>query len=285
MASALPSLNNTFTRPLRIRRTPGVHRWHVPGFESLELLRGQRVTQEYPRHWHENLYLCATLRGTSVLYCRGASWQTRPGSLALVAPGEIHSNRKAHCNFRCVFVEPQALRHATEQLIERSIHEISFRSGLIDDRLTSQTFLQAHRSLEQGDACLDQSHLAMSFLHRLAVRHAAPAIPSLRLGNESCAVRQARRFLDEHYAERVSLQQLATYARLSPYHLHRSFCRYVGMPPHQYQLELRIMKAKSFLRIGRSISETASIVGFVDQSHLTRHFKRSVGVTPGQFLQ
>jgi AraC-like DNA-binding protein len=56
------------------------------------------------------------------------------------------------------------------------------------------------------------------------------------------------------------------------------------MPPHEYQVQVRIMKAKTFLRLGRSISETASLVGFVDQSHFTRHFKRLVGITPGKFL-
>ena len=104
-----------------------------------------------------------------------------------------------------------------------------------------------------------------------------------REGNESFAVQQTKRFLDEHYAERVSLVQLAQLMGLSAYHLNRSFRRKFGMPPHEYQLQLRILKAKSFLRLGRAISETALLVGFADQSHFTRHFKRSVGVTPGKF--
>jgi AraC-like DNA-binding protein len=83
----------------------------------------------------------------------------------------------------------------------------------------------------------------------------------------------------------VSLQQLARLTGLSAYHLNRSFCRKLGMPPHEYQVQARIVKAKVLLRQGRSISETASLVGFVDQSHFTRHFKRSVGITPGRFLR
>jgi AraC-like DNA-binding protein len=111
-----------------------------------------------------------------------------------------------------------------------------------------------------------------------------PAIPVPRNGNEDFAIRRTKRFLDEHYAERVSLHELARLVGLSAYHLNRTFRRKIGMPPHEYQVQVRIIKAKSFLRLGRSISETVSLVGFVDQSHFTRHFKRSVGVTPGKFL-
>src|SRR5262249_16287688 len=103
--------------------------------------------------------------------------------------------------------------------------------------------------------------------------------------NEDLAVRRTRQFLEEHYAERVSLLELARLTGLSAYHLNRSFCRKIGMPPHEYQLQTRILRAKAFLRRGRSVSETAALVGFADQSHFTRHFKRSVGVTPGKFLQ
>jgi AraC-like DNA-binding protein len=57
------------------------------------------------------------------------------------------------------------------------------------------------------------------------------------------------------------------------------------MPPHAYQLQLRIAHAKRFLRQGRLVSETACLVGFFDQSHFVHSFKRSEGVTPSQYLR
>jgi AraC-like DNA-binding protein len=264
---------------------PIVDRWRVAGFEAIELLRGLYVTQEYPRHWHEEIYLCATLGGTSYLDCLGTSLLTRRGTLAVVGPGDIHANRKTGCSFRCIFMEFHALQNAVEQFVERNIHELGFRSGLIEDQRTTERFLKVHRSLQDDEPDAGRDGCAFSFLHELAVRHSTARIPLPRNGNEDFAVRRAKQFLDERYAERVSLHELAKLMGLSPYHLNRSFCRKIGMPPHEYQVQLRIMKAKSFLRLGRSISETASLVGFVDQSHLTRHFKRSVGVTPGKFLR
>jgi len=266
-------------------REPVPDRWRVPGFESIELLRGLQVTQEYPRHWHEEMYLSATLSGTSFLDYMGTSERIPRGTLAMVAPGDIHANRKIGCTFRCVFIEFHALQKSVEQFIERNIPGLGFRSGLIEDQRTLVKFLQVHHSMEDGEPGLARDDSAFSFLHELAARHSTSNIPPPRNGNEDFAICRTKRFLDEHYAERVSLHELARWTRLSACHLNRSFRRKIGMPPHEYQLQVRILKAKSFLRLGRSISETASLVGFVDQSHFTRHFKRSVGVTPGKFLR
>jgi len=262
-----------------------VHRWRVAGFETLDLLRGLHVTEEYPRHWHEEIYLCATLDGESYLDCQGTSLQARPGTLAMVAPGDIHANRKTTCNFRCLLMGFRALQNAVEQFVEKNIRGLSFRSGLIEDQGTLGRFLKVHRLMEEDEPDLGRDDIAFSFLHELAVRHGTANIPLPRNGNEDFAIRRTKRFLDKHYAERVSLHELARFMRLSAYHLNRTFRRKIGMPPHEYQVQVRILKAKGFLRLGRSISETASLVGFVDQSHFTRHFKRFVGVTPGRFLR
>jgi AraC-like DNA-binding protein len=57
------------------------------------------------------------------------------------------------------------------------------------------------------------------------------------------------------------------------------------MPPHAFQTQVRVSRAKTLLLEGWSISQVASQTGFADQSHLTRHFKRLVGVTPGRYQQ
>lgn len=264
---------------------PIFDRWEVTGFESIELLRGWRVTQEYPRHWHEEIYLCAILSGTSWLDCRESPLLVRRGALAVVAPGDIHANWKTECSFRCLLMNFDALRNAVEQFIEGNIGQLSFRSGLIEDQRTRAGFLRVHRSLQEDEPGLERDDRLFSFLHDLAVRHGTGSVPAPHVGNEDFSVRRTKTFLDEHYAERVPLHELARLTGLSAYHLHRSFRRKIGMPPHEYQLQLRVMKAKSLLRQGQSISETASLVGFVDQSHFTRHFKRLEGVTPGMFVR
>jgi AraC-like DNA-binding protein len=261
-----------------------IERWRVPGVEGIELHKGSRVTQEHPRHWHEEFYLCATLNGTSYLQSRGTSLSTPRGTLALVAPGDIHANRKIACDFRCLFMDFRTLRNIVEQFLQRKLPPLGLRSGLIDDQQAASRFCRVHLSLEEEASEFAGTDL-LSFLTDLLARHSTATIPLPKTGSEDSAVRRSRQFLNEHYADRVSLGQLASLTGLSAYHLNRSFRRALGIPPHEYQLQLRINKAKSLLRLGRSISETAFLVGFVDQSHFTRHFKRSVLLTPGQFLR
>ncbi|MDQ3461350.1 MAG: helix-turn-helix transcriptional regulator [Deinococcota bacterium] len=74
-------------------------------------------------------------------------------------------------------------------------------------------------------------------------------------------------------------------AGLSPYHLLRVFRLELGLSPHSYQIQRRIGIAKTLLAQGERIAQVAACTGFTDQSHLGRHFKRLVGVTPGQFAQ
>jgi AraC family transcriptional regulator len=78
---------------------------------------------------------------------------------------------------------------------------------------------------------------------------------------------------------------MAAVARLSPYHFARQFKAATGLPPHQYVIARRVERAKQLLQAGtgHSIAEVAARAGFSDQSQFSRHFKRLVGVTPGQF--
>ena len=98
-------------------------------------------------------------------------------------------------------------------------------------------------------------------------------------------LRRARKLLDEHFAETVSLDDLADHAGLSPLYLVRVFHGAFGMPPHEYQLNLRVQHACALLVARRPASEVAVTVGFSDLSHLTRHFKRLIGVPPGEFAR
>jgi AraC family transcriptional regulator len=92
-------------------------------------------------------------------------------------------------------------------------------------------------------------------------------------------------YIRAHLDARLTLGHLAGVARLSPCHFARLFKNSTGLPPHQYVIARRVERAKDLLRgEGRlPLAEVAAEVGFCSQSHLTRHFKRLVGVTPRRF--
>jgi AraC family transcriptional regulator len=92
-------------------------------------------------------------------------------------------------------------------------------------------------------------------------------------------------YIEEHLDACPSLGQMAAVARLSPYHFARQFKAATGLPPHLYVIARRVERAKQLLQAGTglSLAEVGADAGFSDQSQFSRHFKRIVGVTPGQF--
>ena len=76
---------------------------------------------------------------------------------------------------------------------------------------------------------------------------------------------------------------MAAVAGLSPYHFIRVFGRHTGLPPYAYLIQVRIRRARVLLEEGQTVAAAACAVGFADQSHLTRHFKRLTGIAPGKY--
>jgi AraC family transcriptional regulator len=93
-------------------------------------------------------------------------------------------------------------------------------------------------------------------------------------------------YIDTNLAENIGLQDLATLAGLGQYHFARMFKQSVGISPYRYVVNQRIEKAKRQLRRNNvAISEIALACGFADQSHLNRHFRKLVGMTPRAFRE
>jgi AraC family transcriptional regulator len=118
--------------------------------------------------------------------------------------------------------------------------------------------------------------------HLVAPRRLARGRDGMLPRGRLCAVVE---YIEEHLDAGPTLGQMAAVARLSVYHFARQFKAATGLPPHQYVIARRVEQAKELLQMKTelSLAEVAAQVGFTDQSQFSHHFKRRVGVTPGQF--
>lgn len=96
-------------------------------------------------------------------------------------------------------------------------------------------------------------------------------------------IEQACAFMEEHAAERISLDQICRQAGLSKSTLLRAFTKSKGVTPYCYLESLRIGRAKKLLEQGASPMEAALQTGFSDQSHFTNYFTRFIGLTPSAY--
>jgi AraC-like DNA-binding protein len=122
------------------------------------------------------------------------------------------------------------------------------------------------------------THLVDALLARGLVR-----APDLDSGRVPRAAARAREILEQTIAEPPSLTELATAVGANPFVLLREFRRYFGLPPHAFLLRLRADRARALLARGGDLAEVAQCLGFADQSHLTRVFKRLYGITPAAY--
>jgi AraC-like DNA-binding protein len=99
------------------------------------------------------------------------------------------------------------------------------------------------------------------------------------------AVVRAREYLHAHHGERPSLGEVAAAAGVSVFHLERIFADRLGAPVHRYLQHVRIGEALVRLRRGERTADVAGAVGFADQAHMTRAFRKVLGFTPGAYAR
>jgi transcriptional regulator of acetoin/glycerol metabolism/AraC-like DNA-binding protein len=108
--------------------------------------------------------------------------------------------------------------------------------------------------------------------------------PQAHGGLSPAAMRRVREYVDAHLGASMDLAMLAGIAGVSIHHFARGFKQSAGVTPHHYLVQKRVERARDLLaQTDLPMSEIAYAVGFSDQSHLARHFRQMLGVTPGQF--
>lgn len=242
---------------------------------GVELRRGHAVTDPVARHWHEEFQFCLITSGNGYLRKRGANLETTSGTLFAVPPGEVHSNdspEASGCSYRTIFINPANIDWIPRVRAPKWDGFVTSNQQFID------TFEYLFRTLWQGESRLAVDESLGEFL-QAAFGQSEPRTPVRR----HKGLKRAVDYLTEHFAEDVCLQDLADLVGLSRFHFSREFAAVFGLPPHLYQTQVRVVKAKALLLAGGEIGDVALEVGFADQSHMNRHFKRLTAVTPGHY--
>ena len=260
--------------------------WRAEDIGDLDLLKATYVTHTFSRHIHEGYVIGVIERGAEAFYYRGATHVAPAGSIVVIDPGEVHTGQavdKAGWTYRTLYPEIGLLQQVTTDLTGQTGQVPHFPNPVLWNPSLANLLRRLHIALEASPNLLEREtlfHTTLAYLITWYARNCSPLAP---VGHEPQAVGQVLSYLEDNYAENISLQHLADLVNFSPYYIARVFRRHVGLPPHAYLTQLRINRAKTLLIKGSSISQVATETGFVDQSHLTRHFKRIVGVTPAQY--
>jgi AraC-like DNA-binding protein len=255
--------------------------WTVPEGGGTDLLSARYVTHAFGPHAHATYTIAVISAGAEQYRYRGVQHRTGPGQLALLNPDEIHDGSRAveeGWRYRVMY-PPAAAFAALDPDRPRMPH---FHDSVVTDPDLALAFISLHDALAAAPS-LAREEGFLRWLATVTARHGKATPPLPRIGHEPGPVGRVRAYLDAHPNEPVPLARLAEIAGLHPLSLVRAFHRIVGLPPHAYQTARRIARAQALLRQGLAPAAVAVDCGFADQSHLTRTFKRAIGVPPGLY--
>lgn len=253
--------------------------------DGIDVLRADFRRHCFAPHFHDDYTFGLITRGANRFRYRHQRVVAPIGTLCLAMPGEVHTGDAIDggWSYWTVHVPPAALTGLVEQLEDRGPAAPEFARGVIDDRDAARRFAAFFAGCRDDppNARLAHEVRIVEALVGLVVRHADRAGVASAARADAGIAAQVRDVLADRATETVTLAELEALTGSGRYRLLRAFRAAYGLPPHAWQVQVRIARARTLIRAGVPIATAAVEAGFADQSHLTRHFKRSHGYTPG----
>ncbi|MEV6169079.1 AraC family transcriptional regulator [Streptomyces sp. NPDC051954] len=256
------------------QRDVSAWRPRIPGV--VEVFHAHFTEYAYPMHVHEAWTLLIVDDGAVRYDLDRHEHGTPLDTVSLLPPHVPHNGSPATAHgFRKRVLYLDAT-HLTDDLIGPAVDSPDLRDPVLRQRVG-----RLHSALAlPGDELEAESRLTLVG-ERLREHLRARSTAGER--RDPALARRLRELLDAHVAEGLTLDAAAQLLHAHPAHLVRAFSTAYGIAPHQYLNSRRVDRARALLLRGASPAETATATGFYDQAHLTRHFKKLVGVTPGRY--
>lgn len=244
-----------------------------------EVFHARFVDHAYPPHTHSTWTLLVVDDGAVRYDLDRAEHGAVRSAVTLLPPGVAHDGRSATAGGfrkRVLYLDDAALPAG---LVGRAVD----RPAVVDDVLRAAVD-RLHRVLDRpGDELAARSGLAL-VTDRL-VAHLDGEGPDVRPVRDPRTAGALRDLLDARLVEGLTLDAAAVLLQVTPTHLVKAFAAEFGLPPHRYLVGRRVDLARRLLLAGLPAARVAAEAGFHDQAHLTRHFRRLLGVTPGRYVR
>jgi AraC-like DNA-binding protein len=242
-----------------------------------EVFHARFVDHAYPAHAHSTWTLFIVDDGAIRYDLDRHPHGSDPSMVTLLPPHVVHDGRPATgrgFRKRVLYLDGGVFgEHLIGSAVDRPI---------IDDPLLRRRISAVHELLDCADDAFEaESRLA--FVIETVRAHLNGRSDDHHWGRSGPLAEQLRALLDAHVLETLTLAAAGRLLGASPAHLVRSFTQTFGLAPHAYRLGRRIEIARQQLLDGQPPADVAVSIGFYDQSHFTRHFKRHVGTTPARY--
>jgi AraC-like DNA-binding protein len=253
---------------------------HAPPEPGIERIEAFFAGHAYNPHRHDTYALGFTMNGVQSFDYRGQRADSRCGNAIVLHPDELHDGRAGAehgFRYRMLYIEPRLIAVA---LGDKAYTLPFLRSAVSSDPRLLRALFIALADLCRPFESLERDRVVSEIADTLLALDTSLKAPA-SLATSSIAIDRARAFLDANFTRTVASEELETVTGLDRYTLARHFRRRLGTSPYRYLTMRRLDHVKSAIISGCSLVEASITSGFADQSHMTRQFKRTFGLTPG----
>lgn len=252
---------------------------------KFEAYRFEGIMQKFPNHFHDYYVIGFIEQGKRHLLCNQEEHILNSGDVVIFNPADPHACEQIDgrmLDYRCINIQPEVMREYVLEItgidyLPRFTHNVLYQSEL------SSPLHDLHQMILEDQSDFQKEELFLFLLEQL-LREYTETETSVPL-KSLLEIKIICEYIELHYTQNITLNQLSELSGLSKYHLLRLFTRQKGISPYRYLETIRINHAKKLLEQGILPIEVASLTGFSDQSHFTNFFKRLIGLTPKQYMR
>lgn len=238
----------------------------------------------FPRHMHDQYGIGLITRGAQKSLSGRGMVEASAGNLITCNPAEVHDGTPARQEERAwtmLYFDPEPVSQAVADITGNTGVAFEFESPSITDLRMAGMFRELFIAIT-SPAEREYGGTQEALLELLASM--TRQTPSLSAAPEKNIARVKAR-IDDDPAEATSLLELAGNEGLSCFQLLRGFRKAVGLTPHAYRVQRRLHLARLMIIDRTPLAHAAAASGFADQSHMTRLFVRSYGLSPGAYAR
>ena len=242
------------------------------------------IVQKFPNHFHEYYVIGFIEGGKRHLWCKGKEYDTSAGDLILFNPRDNHYCAPVNgelLDYRAVNIKPEVMSRAVKEITGEAYMPY-FTETVVYKSDIEQSVQDLYLAV-LNDAPLLEKEENLFFLLDQILREYASDFESADVLRPNRQIQSLCQYMEEHFAENVTLDELLSMTDFGKSYLLRSFTRQTGVSPYRYLQTIRLDKAKRFLEEGIAPIDAAGMAGFSDQSHFTHFFKEFIGLTPKQY--
>lgn len=239
--------------------------------------------QPFPNHFHEHYTVGFIKRGHCLVSCKNQEYTFSKGDIILLNPYDNHTFMPIGDEtilYQGLIIRPEVMEELTLRVPGQD-YLPSFTKTMVRDEELYYSIRRIFHLIIDGFSEIEKEESLFFFMSTLIAKYSQSFEECLPKCKEE--VERASDFINRHYTESISLEQICQYARLSTSTLLRAFTKSKGITPYRYLINVRINNAKRLLEQGVLPVDAAFKTGFSDQSHFTNYFTTFIGISPGAY--